>query len=59
MSRTARGRTPLTTQHAAAFLGYLVAHEAHHRSQAVSALKESEHPLGKKALFGMWEWGVR
>ena len=53
------GRVKGFKPHAAAFLGYLIAHEAHHRSQAILALKESKHPLGKKTLFGMWEWGVR
>jgi uncharacterized damage-inducible protein DinB len=53
------GRVKGFKPHATAFLGYLIAHEAHHRSQAVIVLKESKHPLGKKTLFGMWEWGVR
>ena len=42
-----------------AFLGYLIAHEAHHRSQAILILKENKHMPDKKILYGMWEWGVR
>ena len=53
------GRVKGFKPHATAFLGYLISHEAHHRAQAVLALKESKHPLSKKTLFGMWEWGVR
>lgn len=45
--------------HAAAFLGYLIAHEAHHRGQIVLTLKHTGAPVEKKVLFGLWEWGVR
>jgi uncharacterized damage-inducible protein DinB len=45
--------------HAVAFLGYLIAHESHHRGQAGWALKLSGHPLDQKTAFGLWEWGVR
>lgn len=45
--------------HADAFLGYLIAHEAHHRNQVVLILKENGHALDKKILYGLWEWGVR
>lgn len=45
--------------HPAAFLGYLVSHESHHRGQIAVALKGAGHPLDKKTAFGLWEWGIR
>jgi uncharacterized damage-inducible protein DinB len=45
--------------HAAAFLGYLISHESHHRGQIILALKQSGHPIDKKIAYGIWEWGVR
>jgi uncharacterized damage-inducible protein DinB len=45
--------------HASAFVGYMISHESHHRSQIILALKQSGHSLDKKIIYGMWEWGVR
>jgi len=45
--------------HASAFIGYLIAHEAHHRGQIALTLLQAGFPLDKKILFGMWEWGTR
>ena len=45
--------------HTAAFLGYLISHESHHRGQIALSLKQAGKPLDKKIGFGMWEWGVR
>ena len=53
------GRVKGFKPHATAFLGYLVSHEAHHRSQIILALKQSGQALDKKILFGIWEWGTR
>lgn len=45
--------------HVTAFVGYLIAHDAHHRSQAIIALKQSGHKLNQKTGYGIWEWGSR
>jgi len=43
----------------AGFLGYLIAHDAHHRGQITMLARQAGHPIPQKATFGMWEWGVR
>lgn len=45
--------------HVTAFLGYIIAHESHHRGQIALSLKQAGHPLDKKVGYGIWEWGVR
>ena len=45
--------------HAAAFLGYLISHESHHRGQIALTLKQAGKPFDKKTGYGIWEWGVR
>jgi uncharacterized damage-inducible protein DinB len=41
------------------FLGYLIAHDAHHRGQITMLARQLGHPVGQKVMFGMWEWGQR
>ena len=55
----AAGRVKGFKPHPAAFLGYLVSHEAHHRGQAVLTLGLDGRPVDRKVLYGLWEWGVR
>jgi uncharacterized damage-inducible protein DinB len=43
----------------AGFLGYLIAHDAHHRGQIAMLARQFGYPLPQKAIFGMWEWGSR
>jgi uncharacterized damage-inducible protein DinB len=43
----------------AGFIGYLIAHDAHHRGQATMLARQLGHALPQKAMFGMWEWGRR
>jgi uncharacterized damage-inducible protein DinB len=53
------GRVKGFKPHPTAFLGYLIAHESHHRGQIAVTLKACGHPLDRKTAFGIWEWGVR
>lgn len=45
--------------HVTAFVAYLCAHDAHHRSQAIIALKQAGHKVDQKTGYGIWEWGSR
>lgn len=45
--------------HTAAFVGYLVSHEAHHRGMIELALRQAGKPISDKVSFGLWEWGSR
>lgn len=43
----------------ATFLGYLVAHEAHHRGLAMVAIRMSGHKLPQEVVYGQWDWGKK
>lgn len=53
------GRIKGFKPHPEAFLGYIIAHEAHHRGQIILTLKENGHMPDKKILYGLWEWGTK
>jgi uncharacterized damage-inducible protein DinB len=40
----------------AAFFGYVLAHEAHHRGQIILHLKYAKMPIDRIFGFGLWEW---
>jgi uncharacterized damage-inducible protein DinB len=44
---------------AAAFLYYLMTHDAHHRGQICLQAKLVGHPLAQAVGYGMWEWSKR
>jgi len=56
---TPEGKIKNFKPHAAAFFGYIVSHESHHRGQIALVARLAGHPLDKKVSYGMWEWGVR
>ena len=45
--------------HVTAFLGYMIAHEAHARAEASFILTQSGHKLDDTISYGIWEWGKR
>ena len=38
-------------------LGYLIAHEAHHRGLAMAAMRLSGHKPPRDVVYGQWQWG--
>jgi uncharacterized damage-inducible protein DinB len=59
MALEADGRVKGFRPDVAGFVGYLIAHDAHHRGQITMLARQSGHAIPQKAMFGMWEWGVR
>ena len=40
------------------FVGYLIAHDSHHRGQMATLARQVGHPVPPKVGFGLWEWGT-
>lgn len=45
--------------HPAAFLGQMIAHEAHHRGQIMATVTRNKFPISKSVNFGLWGWSSR
>jgi uncharacterized damage-inducible protein DinB len=41
-----------------AFVGYLIAHDSHHRGQITMLARQVDHPVPTQTGFGLWEWGT-
>jgi len=52
------GKVPNFKPDVVAFVGYLIAHDAHHRGQVAMLARQLGHPIPAKTGFGMWEWGT-
>jgi len=37
-------------------MGYLIAHEAHHRSNMIQTLKQCDHKLSRSFTINIWDW---
>jgi uncharacterized damage-inducible protein DinB len=52
------GKVPNFKPDVVAFVGYLIAHDAHHRGQIAMLARQLGHPIPAKTGFGVWEWGT-
>ena len=52
------GKVPNFRPDVVAFVGYLIAHDSHHRGQIAMLARQVGHPLPPKIGFGLWEWGA-
>jgi uncharacterized damage-inducible protein DinB len=52
------GKVPNFKPNVVALIGYLVAHDSHHRGQIGMLARQSGHPIDKKTGYGLWEWGA-
>lgn len=52
------GTVPNFKPDAVHFVGYLIAHDAHHRGQICMLARQVGHAIAPKAGFALWEWGT-
>src|SRR5262249_1645675 len=55
--RDPAGRVPNFKPDVVAFVGYLIAHDSHHRGQISMLARQAGHAISNKTNFGLWEWG--
>ena len=58
-SLAAGGHVPNFKPDVVGFLGYSIAHEAHHRGQIAMLARNLGYELPQKVGYGMWEWNAR
>jgi uncharacterized damage-inducible protein DinB len=52
------GKVPNFRPDVVNFVGYMIAHDSHHRGQIAMLARQVGHPVPPKVAFGLWEWGT-
>jgi hypothetical protein len=51
------GKVPSCKPNVVTFIGFLIAHDSHHRGQIAMLARQVGHPVDRKTFYGRWEWG--